>query len=346
MSTKKLLGVAFAVLFTGALIADDVVLNPNHPERYVVVKGDTLWDISSRFLRDPWLWPEIWYVNPQVENPHLIYPGDVLKLVYVEGRPQVRVESGTGLTKLSPTVRARPIEDAIPTIPVDAIEQFLTRPLVVEKGELEKAPYLVEHADEHLVTGAGDRIYVRGIEGTDGTAFSVYRAGQTYIDPDTGETLGYEAIFVGDASAERFGDPSTLALTNTTREARIGDRLRPADNSGIYPHFLPHSPPPGVTGRIIAVHDGVTQIGQFQVVVINRGAADGMEAGHVLEIYRAGALIPDTVSKKHFDKVQLPDEKAGLLMVFRTFDRVSFALVMKAVRSIHVGDKVATPGTS
>jgi hypothetical protein len=326
-----------------ASASGSVALNPSHPDQYTVVKGDTLWDISARFLSKPWLWPEVWYANPQIKNPHLIYPGDVISLVYVNGRPQLRVRRGAVATeKLSPQVRSTPLDSAIPTIPIDAIQQFLNHSRVFSQKELDAAPYIVESADEHLITGAGDRVYVRRLPSAATTRYSVYREGQVYRDPDTNEQLGVEALYIGDANLQRFGDPSTLQLVRTTREAKIGDRLFPVDSDEIQHNFLPHAPA-SMHGRIIAVIDGVTQIGQHQVVVLNRGTRDGLEVGHVLAISQAGDTVADTVSGKRGDSVTLPDERAGILMVFRTFDRVSYALVMSATRAIHVLDKVDNP---
>jgi hypothetical protein len=343
MSIKKLLGTVCAVLVAGSLFAADVVLNPDHPDRYVVVKGDTLWDISAMFLRDPWLWPEIWYVNPQIPNPHLIYPGDILTLVYVDGKPQLRVQRGQQTVKLEPRARVESLAQAIPTIPIDAIKQFLTKPLVVTEEQLDTAPYVVSGADEHVVTGAGDRVYVRGIEGTDVGLFDIFEPGGPLKDPDSGELLGYEAIYVGEGAVQRFGDPSTLLLTTTAREARVGDRLWPTSIEPPVTHFTPHAPPPGTEGRIISVDGGVREIGQFDIVVINRGTDNGIEVGHIMKIFQTGETIRDTVSGKRGDKIKLPDEEAGMLMVFRTFDRVSYALVMKATRAMHINDYVRSP---
>ncbi|MGB5261198.1 MAG: LysM peptidoglycan-binding domain-containing protein [Gammaproteobacteria bacterium] len=330
-----------AALLTGSLVAADVALNPNHPDRYVVVRGDTLWDISAMFLRDPWLWPEVWYVNPQVDNPHLIYPGDVLNLVYVDGKPRIQV-SGDG--KLSPRIREESLENAIPTIPLGVIKQFLTRALVVEEeGELDAAPYVVQSADEHVITGAGDRVYVRGIDSTDVTLFDIYEPGGAYIDPDTDELLGYEAIFVGTGPVQRFGDPATVKLTKTTREVRVGDRLLPADRSEPTAFFQPHATPPGTEGHIISVLNGVSQIGQFDVIAMDLGERDGMEVGHVMRIFQKGDVIRDPVSNKYGDEVTLPDEDAGLVMIFRTYEKVSFGLVMKATRAMHIHDLVRSP---
>ena len=223
MPIFKSLALTLALLAT-AVFADQVVLKEGHPDRHVVVKGDTLWDISEQFLDSPWLWPEIWYVNPQIENPHLIYPGDIISLVYVDGKPQLRVQRGKGVFKLSPQARSERLDKAIPTIPVDAIQQFLTQPLVVDEDTLKDAAYVVSSADEHLIVGAGDRAYVRGIDASQGSRYHVFRPGDAYIDPDSGEILGYEALYLGDGDAQKFGDPSTLKLVRTNREINIGDR--------------------------------------------------------------------------------------------------------------------------
>ena len=343
MSIKKLLAMVCAALLTGSLIAADVVLNANHPERYVVVKGDTLWDISARFLRDPWLWPEVWYVNPQVANPHLIYPGDVLSLVYVDGKPQIQMSRGYPTVNMSPRIREESLENAIPTIPLDAIQQFMTRAIVVEKGELDDAPYVVQNADEHIVTGAGDRVYVRGIENNDIALFDVFELRGPYIDPDTDELLGYEALYAGTGPVQKFGDPATIKLVRTAREVRVGDRLRPADRSTTPTHFQPHAAPSGTEGHIISVLDGVTNIGQFNVVALDLGERDGMEVGHVMRVFQQGDVIKDPVSGKYGDKVKLPDEDAGIVMVFKTFEKVSYGLIMSATRAIHINDYVRTP---
>ncbi len=343
MSIKKIITMVCAALLTGSLIAADVALNPNHPERYTVVKGDTLWDIAARFLRDPWLWPEVWYVNPQVANPHLIYPGDILTLVYVDGKPQIQMSRGYPTSKLSPRIREESLDNAIPTIPLDDIEPFMTRAIVAAEGELDDAPYVVQAADEHINTGAGDRVYVRGIENNDVTLFDVYELGGPYVDPDTDEVLGYEALYAGSGPVQRFGDPATVKLVSSAREIRVGNRLRPADRNVLPAYFQPHAVPSGTEGHIISVLNGVTEIGQFNVVALDLGERDGMEAGHVMRVFQQGEVIKDTVSGKYGDKVKLPDEEAGVVMVFKTFEKVSFALVMSATRSIHIHDYVRTP---
>ncbi len=342
MSILKPLVLALAVLATAAY-ADQVVLKDGHPDRYVVVKGDTLWDISEAFLNSPWLWPEIWYVNPQIENPHLIYPGDIITLTYVDGKPQLRVQRGKGTFKLSPKVREERLDKAIPTIPLDAIQQFLTRPLVVDEEAMQSAAYVVSSAGEHLIVGAGDRIYARGLANDKGDQFHIFRPGAPYTDPDTHEVLGHEALYLGDSQVENFGDPATLELKKTTREINIGDRLIPMSHEDVFAYFTPHSPDASVEGKIISVVDGVSQIGQYQIVVLNRGTREGVDVGTVFEIHQAGDVIRDQVSTERNASVKLPDEKAGILMVFRTFDKVSFGLIMKATSALHVGDIVRTP---
>jgi len=341
MPIKKLLGMVFALLLAGQLIAADVVLNPDHPDQYVVVKGDTLWDISAMFLRDPWLWPEIWYVNPQIENPHLIYPGDILTLVYIDGKPQLRLSRGE--LKLSPRIRIESLDKAIPTIPLDAIKQFLTRAIVVDEHELDTAPYVLQSAGEHVVSGAGGRVYVRGIEGREHALFDIFEPGDAYIDPDTGEVLGYAALYIGSGPVQAFGDPATLLLTDTTQEVRAGYRLRPAENFNTTLYFQPHPAPPDTEGHIISVIGGVSQIGQFDVVAIDLGTREGLEVGHVMRIFQTGGIVSDRFSGKRQDKVKLPDEAAGLVMIFRTFEKVSFGLVMEATSALHINDLVRTP---
>lgn len=343
MYKKKILGIIFSLFVCGLVYADSVKLNPDHPDKYVVVKGDTLWDISGRFLANPWQWPEIWHVNQQIANPHLIYPGDIISLVYVDGQPRLVVNRGSGDYKLTPQGRIIPLDQAIPTIPIDAIKQFLTEPTIVGKNELDSAPYVVEHKGERLLTATNDSIYVRGIKDNSIRKYSVVRKGNTYSDPISKEVLGYEARFVGVAKLYRTGDPSTLQLLRTTRETLIGDRLLPASEESYNANFTPRAPDSQINGRILSVMDGVNQIGSNQVVVINKGSREGLEPGHVLDIYQAGDTILDTVSKDRSDTVTLPDEKAGVLMVFRTFEKLSYALVMKANRNINVMDVVSTP---
>ena len=332
-----LLGFALAI---PVALADEL-LRADHPDRYTVVRGDTLWDISGRFLRSPWRWPEIWHVNPQIANPHLIYPGDVLELVYIDGRPQLQLRRGT--LKLSPSVRSTPWDGAIPTIPVDAIAPFLTRPYVIGANELETAPYIVDFAAEHILGGPGQRAYVRKIEDDSHLKYEIIRPGGPYKDGETGEILGYEARYIGSSELQRTGDPATVFISATELESIIGDRLMAAGDEKATANFTPHAPAMPVEGTIIAVFNGVSQIGQFNVVVIDRVQADGLNPGTVLRVDQRGETIRDVVARNARETVRLPDEEAGLLMVFRTFERVSFGLVMHATRVMHIDDKVRNP---
>ena len=347
MLARKIITFILLCLASAALVAAPPVLNSSHPDTYVVVKGDTLWDISGRFLRNPWRWPDVWQANPQVKNPHLIYPGDVISLSYdANGKPILSITRGRPTVKLSPGVRATKLDRAIPTIPLDAIRQFLSRPLVLTQKEIDEAAYVVETAGEHLVAGAGDRVYVRGIKGDTQTKFSLFQPGKPYRNPgaEKDDILGIEAIYVGEGTAQAFGDPTTLLLTSTKREARRGDRVMPFDENEIDEHFMPHAPQQKIDGSIIGVVDGVSQIGQHQIVVLNKGTQDKVDVGTVLSVFRKGETISDLVTTEdRDDTVTLPDENAGTLMVFRSFDRVSFALVMEATRAMHVFDAVRNP---
>ncbi|WP_428634065.1 LysM peptidoglycan-binding domain-containing protein [Sedimenticola sp.] len=342
-SRNKLACLVFGLLISwGALAADTVAVNPSHPDRYVVVKGDTLWDIAGKFLRDPWLWPDVWYVNPQIANPHLIYPGDIITMTYVNGQPRLGLQRGS-VVQLSPQVRSTPLSGAIPAIPIDAIHQFLTRPYVMDQDDLDSAPYVVAFADEHILGSNDVRAYVRAIDTTDNQKFDVVRPGDAYKDAETGEILGYEALYISSSELLKPGDPATLTLTDMELETLKGDRLLPVTDDTPLNTFFPSAPKQAVNGSIIAVLNGVSQIGQFNVVVLDRGANDGLEPGNVMAIDHRGETIRDTVSKNTGETVTLPDETAGTLMVFRTFDRVSFALIMKATRALHVLDRVHNP---
>lgn len=342
--SHKFTAFIIGLLLSGLVAAaEPVALNPSHPDRYIVVKGDTLWDISARFLRDPWRWPEVWHINQQIENPHLIYPGDRIDLTYVNGQPRLGLTRGKRDVKLSPSVHTTDLDDAIPTIPVDAIKQFLTRPYVLDEAAINNAPYLVHFVDEHIVGGAGTGIYVRSIETGAAGNYEVVRPGKPYKDPDTGEVLGHEALYVGEADLQRTGDPAKMLLTRTEMEAIIGDRLLPVTEQMPLQNFHPKAPDQDIDGKIISVLNGVSQIGQYNVVVLNKGETDGLQAGDVLRIYQGGDVIRDQVTPMRGDTVTLPYEEAGLLMVFRTFSRVSFGLVMHATKAIHVLDAVRNP---
>jgi len=333
---------------TGADLAP--YLRADHPESYTVVRGDTLWDISGRFLQRPWLWPELWRNNPQIENPHLIYPGDRIRLVWVDGQPRFDLERGdAGRTvklspadtvRLEPTVRATPLESAIPAIRLDAIQGFLVQNRVVAPEELERAPHVIQGDSERLVLGAGDRLYVRGIL-TDDDRYSVVRRGPLYVDPQTKEVLGREATFIGLGDVVgQDADIATLRLTHAREEARIGDRVLPTEERRVDAMFFPTAPESEVNGEIIAVFGGVTQVGPYDVVVLNRGEREGLRIGDTLAIYKRGALARDRIANQ---TIRLPSERAGLLMVFRTFEKLSYGLVLQTDRPLAVTDQVRNP---
>ncbi|MDH3305143.1 MAG: LysM peptidoglycan-binding domain-containing protein [Gammaproteobacteria bacterium] len=320
-------------------INEPVPLAEGHPNEYVVKVGDTLWDIAATFLKDPWFWPEIWYVNPEIENPHLIYPGDVLGLVYIDGQPRITAVRGSAY-RLSPQARVTPLSQAVNTIPYEAVAAFLTSGVILEKDQADSLPYLLETRGEHLVAAAGNEIYVRGLaDDTPGARFNVIHIGDPLRDPDDNRLIGYQGLLVGEGALRRNGDPATVALTDTVREAIKGDRLLP-ESIDVPLNFFPRSPSMLVDGRIISVVGGVTQIGQYQVVVINRGANNGLSVGDVLSVFQTGEIVKDRIKG---GKVKLPDEEAGTVMIFKTYDRISYGLVMEATEVIHVLDAVRNP---
>ncbi|MDX1455826.1 MAG: LysM peptidoglycan-binding domain-containing protein [Gammaproteobacteria bacterium] len=328
----------------------EVRVAPRAPERYTVKKGDTLWDISSMFLEDPWLWPEIWFVNPQIANPHLIYPGDVIILFYYDDQPQLRVErdgeiymTTLGTERLSPKIRTSPIDQAIPTIPIEAIRAFLSQPHIVTEDQYEAAPYILRGQDGRLLAGAGDHVYVRGLQSGGPERFNIVRIGDEYEDPETGDFLGWEAMEVAQGVAKRWGDPATVYIERSKRESTKGDRLLPIDEDDFNSNIIPHAPEKSVNGYIIDVVDGVSNVGRYQIVTLNRGEADGLEIGHVLDVYQQGEEVSDDVAGRLSWSVDLPSEKAGSVLVFRVFNEVSFALVMTSTKEIHTLDMVRNP---
>ncbi len=348
MTLRIALGWLIPLIFSIHTLADDIKLRPNHPDQYQVIDGDTLWSIAGEFLEKPTQWPMLWRANPQIRNPNLIYPGDVLGLTLQDGKPQISIlNRGEILTrdqKLSPQIREYPIEQAIKLIPSNKIAQFLSSPKVVQAGELQAAPYIIDFAGEHLIVGAGDRIYVRSINDAANTQqYIVYRQGAPYISPETSEILGYEATYVADITLQTPGEIATLIVNKASGEIRIGDRVMPNMASPVVLNYFPRPPKTPVTGNIISVLNGVSQIGQYNIVVIDKGTANGLDVGHVLDIFQRGKVVHDKYSGEVNTSVVLPEESAGSLMVFRVFERVSYALVMQATQAIHVLDKVKTP---
>ena len=373
-------------------IAETVTLNADRPDQYVVQKGDTLWSISAKFLQEPWYWPTIWDVNPQIENPHLIYPGDVVSMTFKDGQPMLTVNGmGRGVAngrhvKLSPVIRSNERDDAIRSIPVDAIQQFLTRPRIVTEQEMDNWPYVVSSYDEHLISGAGSKLYIRGLsDEASETNYAIYRKGSAYINPrkDKDEVLGYEAVYLGDVVIDKRGDPASGTVTLSKQEILTGDRLIPASREEASNEFIPTTASGNIDANILSVVNGVAQIGQYQVVVVDVGNDDGVEVGNILGIYQSGKIVKDEVATDIKGKekividendalggaiddirnsltdfnnselvewlgkpntkpelVELPAEYTGVLMVFRTFDNLSYGLVMKAANPIHILDSV------
>ena len=328
-----------------------LALNPNAPDSYVVKRGDTLWGIAKVFLRDPWFWPEIWQVNPQIQNPHLIYPGDTLRLVYIEGKPTIMLQRGNA-ARVLPRVRSQPFEGAVTAIPYETVAAFMSKPSVLTKEQIKAAPYVLATRDLHVAMADGDTVYARGFSAPTevGTHYNVVHIGDALIDPDDNRIVGYDGIFTGAGHVTRGGDPTTLLMTESARETEPGDKLF-AGGVDVPLDFIPSPPKVKTNGRIISVSNGVTVIGQYEVVVINRGAADGLAPGNVLAVYSAGDVIRDTANKGFLNtmtrlaapKVRLPDERNGTFMVFKTFDHLSYGLIMEATNVIRVADRVENP---
>ena len=365
--------------------ADEIALQKNYPERYVVVKGDTLWGISAKFLKDPWQWPKVWKMNrAEIKNPHLIYPGDVVVLDYNSGAPQLRLMHET--VTLRPGVIEEPLaKEAIHTIAPSVIGPFLSQPLLIENGQLDSAPRIVSAQENRLVLSPGTRIYVNNIKDGSSTHWNVYRPGEQLTDPDTKEVLGTEAIYLGDVNIARFGAPATADIVRAKEEIFTKDRLVVSADE-FKSSFVPHAPETLINGRIMRIYGGVAEAGPNTVVSINRGKRDGLEEGHVLAINRYGRIIKDpeykpTDSNKVVpeqknlkelnldvytgpdgkkvvnlakdpvkakpalapNELKLPDERVGLLMIFRTFDRISYGLIMSSSDAISALDSVQTP---
>jgi hypothetical protein len=330
--------------------AAPVVLS-SAPRTYTVKRGDTLWGISAMYLRDPWLWPEIWHVNPAIENPHLIYPGDILTLAYsADGKPQVTMMRGN-VVRVQPLVRGSAIDGPISTIPYEAIRAFLGRPTVWSKDELNNAPCVIGFRDEHMVDGMGHEVYIKGLKDRSPGRYTVVRIGQPMVDPETGKTLGYMGTYSASVRVDKIGKVSSGIMTESAREAVIGDLVFAEEAGGPVADIVPHAPPAGVDGQIMAVMDGVAAIGQYQVVAINRGTKQGLETGHVLAIDQKGEVVNDRVCNRfgnfwcrgRGDNVRLPSERAGTLLVFKTYERMSYGLVVDATSALRVADYVHGP---
>lgn len=380
---KPIIAIVTSALFAGlsfAGLAQAQALAENAPSSYTVVKGDTLWGISGKFLKEPWRWPEIWNMNKeQIKDPHWIYPGDVIKLEFTaDGKPRLVLDSSSmagstqadGSIRVSPKVRAEKLGQAIPSIPGAAIAPLLTQPLIIEQASLNTSPKIVATEDNRVIVGTGNRIYADYLVEKQGVKWQVYRPGKSILDPDTQEPLGFEAIYVAEARVTAFGNPATLEITKANLEVNRGDYLMPVKDTEI-PSYSPRAPEQKVVGKIIALDRGVAEAGQYSIVTLNRGKAHGLEVGHVLASYRFGETVPTdeagfaarlkglmpnyvvpdavitnqdpAVQAKLAREVKLPNERSGLVFVFRVFDKVSYALIVQTRRPIYINDVVQTP---
>ena len=330
------ISVLLAGLISLPSYADELQLQKNAPSRYTVVKGDTLWDISGKFLRDPWKWPQIWGMNrAEIKNPHWIYPGDIVILDLSGKDPRLSLQrSGISRTvKLSPTMRGTNIDDiGIPPIPASAINAFIKQPLVMGEGALDKAPRILAAQEDRMMLGAGDLAYATS-DGSDSVNWKIVRPGNVLKDPDTKEVLGYEVTYLGEARTQIVGNPQRVLITSAAQEIQAKDRLIP-DSDNYSFRYVPHAPVSSINGKVIAIYGGMSEAGQYTTIIINKGSRDGVDEGMVLAAYKNGGKVDDIV---------LPDARSGLVMVYRVFDKVAYALVMQTKRPINKLDFVRNP---
>jgi len=327
------------------------------PRNYTVKPGDTLWGLAQRFLKNPWSWPEIWYANPRVRNPHLIFPGDQLVIASIDGKARLT-------KKLTPHVRISPLDKALPTLPLVVIGPFLNYPQVIEVAELNQAPQVIGSPDGRLVLGTGDLFHTHGGMMRPNATMAVVRPHKTLVDPVSGDVLGFEVEAAGKAVVQRNDEPATLRLVESRRETRKADRLIGLPNELTHDLAL-KAAQPGMAGRVVSLPDESTRSAQWQIIALNKGRADGMEQGHVVRLHAAGEIakvdttaIPDTKTPKGgeadgastFDNpvinVRLPDVALGDAVVFLVYDRVSYALITEVTRPVRVGDCFSAPTES
>ena len=333
-----------AVTAVCASAADPLQLVDNPPDRHVVVKGDTLWDISGKFLKQPWRWPEIWQMNrDQIKNPHLIYPGDVVLLDMSSGSPRLRLgkKVGAGTGKLQPTVYSKPVQQVVPSIPPSAIEPFISQPLVIEDSELNTGVKIVAMQEDRMLVGTGDSFYASGIPDAAVEKWHVFRKGKPLKDPATGKILAYEAFFLGNARLVKPGEPALLRVSLAKEEIARGDRLIPAPEPEII-SYVPHRPEQDVSARVLGIYGGLREGGANSVVALNVGKNDGMEIGHVVALYRKRVSL-DVDDSGRRTETPVPDERYGLAFVFRVFNGISYALVVESSKAVIVGDTARNP---
>ncbi len=333
-------------------------LAPNAPDAYTVKSGDTLWDISKLFLKNPWRWPELWGMNlEQVRNPHLIYPGQVLSLEKSDGRARLRMGKGTvggadNTVRLSPKVRSSALNGAVASIALNLIEPFMNEAVIFETDELQLAPRIVATPEGSVLLARGDRAYARGDLGPQRN-YRIFREARPMKDPATDEVLGFEATYVGTAEYIRESGtlaaaagkteivPATLMVTGVRQEAGVGDRLSPTPPRE-FTNYAPHAPRSPLSGQIVSIYGEGLSAGQNQIVSLNRGSADGVELGHVLALWNDGRSVVDRTDPDR-PLMKLPDEREGTLFVFRVFKRMSYALILSASDPIKRGDRFSQP---
>ena len=333
-----------AVTAACASAAEPLKLVDNPPDQHVVVRGDTLWGISGKFLKEPWRWPEIWNMNrDQIRNPHLIYPGQVVYLDLSGKSPRLRLGKPVATTdKLAPQIYSESSQKAIPSIPPNIIEPFLSQPLVVEAGELDNVPRIVAGPEYRGMMGNGDPAFATGIADASVLRWNVFRPGKPLIDPETGKNIGYEAFFLGNAKLVEAGEPATLQIVTAKEEIMRGDRLTPAPPPNII-SYVPHRPDTQISGRVMTIYGGVSEGGKASVISLNRGTNDGLEVGHVLGLFRnriAQAIDQDTMERVD---TPIPEERYALVFVFRVFNNVSYALVLESSKPVTIGDSARNP---
>lgn len=357
-----LLGLAILGMPLLASAADQVRLRADSPESYTVQEGDTLWDIAGQFLEEPWLWPEVWQINPQIANPDLIYPGDVIELDYVNGSPVLRLSRGEAPTelrtvRLSPQVRREPLLSPIPAIPLDLISSYLSENSVVSAAAFDDSPYLLGERSGHALAATGDEVFGRG-EWTPGViTYDIVRRGRDLEDPDNGEMLGVEALFVGSATIDVSNtEEAVLTIDRSVQEIRKGDRLLPRRSEALDSSYLPTPPPYDVDAAIVSIGAGDSIGGMYDTLILNVGTADGIEVGHLLTLQQPVVEMEDDLGETGawqrtkqvfgFDDSHIaafPGANIGSVLIYRVFDEASLGLVLKSSDAIRLNDRAVTP---